>query len=234
MRKRHDFECPSINIKKQLTIHDDMGGRWRYGIISTVMVGVMVSYLQLWLALWYHIYSYGWRYGIISTDMVGVMVSYLRLWLALWYHIYGYGWRYGIISTVMVSYLRLWLALWYHIYGYGWRYGIISTVMVGVMVSYLRLWLALWYHIYGYGWRYGIISTVPYEQQKIYRQIILFQRIYYLSISLMSMVPATNVAPTLYLSWMEPLLGRHESCTIPEVVFSRSVRCVTSRGPEGV
>ena len=44
--------------------------------------------------------------------------------------------------------------------------------------------LALWYHIYGYGWRYGIISTVPYEQQKIYRQIILFQRIYYLSISL--------------------------------------------------
>ena len=40
--------------------------------------------------------------------------------------------------------------------------------------------LALWYHIYGY----GIISTVPYEQQKIYRQIILFQRIYYLSISL--------------------------------------------------
>ena len=117
---------------------------------------------------------------------VGVMVSYLRLWLALWYHIYGYGWRYGIISTVMVgvmvSYLRLWLALWYHIYGYGWRYGIISTVMVGVMVSYLRLWLALWYHIYGYGWRYGI-STVPYEQQKIYRQIILFQRIYYLSIS---------------------------------------------------
>ena len=34
------------------------------------------------------------------------------------------------------------------------------------------------------GWHYGIISTVPYEQQKIYRQIILFQRIYYLSISL--------------------------------------------------
>ena len=34
------------------------------------------------------------------------------------------------------------------------------------------------------GWRYGIISTVPNEQQKIYRQIILFQRIYYLSISL--------------------------------------------------
>ena len=31
------------------------------------------------------------------------------------------------------------------------------------------------------GWRYGIISTVPYEQQKMYRQIILFQRIYYLS-----------------------------------------------------
>ena len=28
------------------------------------------------------------------------------------------------------------------------------------------------------GWRYGIISTVHYEQQKIYRQIILFQRIY--------------------------------------------------------
>ena len=34
------------------------------------------------------------------------------------------------------------------------------------------------------GLRYGIISTVAYEQQKIYRQIILFQRIYYLSISL--------------------------------------------------
>ena len=34
------------------------------------------------------------------------------------------------------------------------------------------------------GWRYGIISTVSYEQQKIYRQIILFQIIYYLSISL--------------------------------------------------
>ena len=98
----------------------------------------MVSYLRLWLALWYHIYGYGWRYGIISTVMVGVMVSYLQLWLALWYHIYGYGWRYGIISTVMV----------------------------GVMVSYLRLWLVLWYHIYGYGWHYGIISTVPYEQQK--------------------------------------------------------------------
>ena len=100
--------------------------------------------------------------------------------LALWSHIYGYGWRYGLISMimvgVMVSYLRLWLALWYHIYGYG----LISTVMVGVMVSYLRLWLALWYHIYGY----GIISTVPYEQQKINRQIILLQRIYYLSISL--------------------------------------------------
>ena len=66
------------------------------------------------------------------------------------------------------------LALWYHIYC--WRYGI-STV--GVMV-YLRL--AIWYHIYS--WRYGIISTVPYEQQKIYRQIILFQRIYNLSTSL--------------------------------------------------
>ena len=102
------------------------------------------------------LWSHIYGYGLIST----VMVSYLRLW----YHIYG--WRYGIISTVMVSYLRL----WYHIYGYG----LISTVMV----SYLRLW----YHIYG--WRYGIISTVPYEQQKIYRQIILFQRIYYLSISL--------------------------------------------------
>ena len=34
------------------------------------------------------------------------------------------------------------------------------------------------------GWRYGIMSTVPYEQQKIYRQIILFQRIHYPSISL--------------------------------------------------
>ena len=34
------------------------------------------------------------------------------------------------------------------------------------------------------GWRYGIISTVPDEQQKIYRQIILLQRIYYFSISL--------------------------------------------------
>ena len=34
------------------------------------------------------------------------------------------------------------------------------------------------------GWRNGIISTGPYEQQKINRQIILFQRIYYFSISL--------------------------------------------------
>ena len=34
------------------------------------------------------------------------------------------------------------------------------------------------------GWRYGIISTVPYKQQKLYRQIILFQIIYFLSISL--------------------------------------------------
>ena len=34
------------------------------------------------------------------------------------------------------------------------------------------------------GWCYGIMSMVPYEQQKIYRHIILFQRIYYLSISL--------------------------------------------------
>ena len=108
----------SIDIKTNID-----GSRWHGR-----PVGVMVSYLRLWLALWYHIYGYGWRYGIISTVMVGVMVSYLRLWLALWYHIYGYGWRYGIISTVMVgvmvSYLRLWLALWYHIYGYG----IISTV----------------------------------------------------------------------------------------------------------
>ena len=55
------------------------GYGWRYGNISTVMVGVMVSYLRLWLVLWYHIYGYGWRYGIISTIMVGVMVSYLRL-----------------------------------------------------------------------------------------------------------------------------------------------------------
>ena len=37
------------------------------------------------------------------------------------------------------------------------------------------------------GWRYGIISTVPYEQQTIYRQIILFQRIYYISISLIGL-----------------------------------------------
>ena len=36
-------------------------------------------------------------------------------------------------------------------------------------------------------WCYGIISTVPYEQQKIYRQILLFQKIYYLSISLTSL-----------------------------------------------
>ena len=34
------------------------------------------------------------------------------------------------------------------------------------------------------GWCYGTIATVFYEQQKLYRQIILFQRIYYLSISL--------------------------------------------------
>ena len=68
------------------------------------------------------------------------------------------------------------------------------------------------------GWRYSIISTVPYEQQKINKQIILFQRLYYLSISLtglpchcepsivlMSMIYAqkTNIAcellPTAYI-----------------------------------
>ena len=65
------------------------------------------------------------------------------------------------------------------------------------MVSYLRLW----YHIYGY----GIISTVPYEQQKIYRQIILFQRIYYLSISLTGLPchrePSIVLMSVPYDSW---------------------------------
>ena len=42
------------------------------------------------------------------------------------------------------------------------------------------------------GWHYGIISTVPYEQQKINTQIILFQRIYYLSISLTGL-PCTTL-----------------------------------------
>ena len=46
--------------------------------------------------------------------------------------------------------------------------GIISTVPYGIISTVPN----------------GIISTVPYEQQKIYTQIILFQRIYYLSISL--------------------------------------------------
>ena len=59
--------------------------------------------------------------------------------------------------------------------------------------------LALWYHIYGYGWLYGIISTVPYEQQKIYRQIILFQRIYYLSISLTGL-PCHREPPIVLMS----------------------------------
>ena len=41
---------------------------WRYGIISTVMVGVMVSYLRLWLALWYHIYGSLWTAKNIQTN----------------------------------------------------------------------------------------------------------------------------------------------------------------------
>ena len=49
------------------------------------------------------------------------------------------------------------------------------------------------------GWRCGIISTVPYEQQKIYRQIILFQRIYYLSISLTGL-PCHREPPIVLMS----------------------------------
>ena len=51
------------------------------------------------------------------------------------------------------------------------------------------------------GWRYGIISTVPYEQQKIYRLIILFQRIYYLSVSLTGL--PCHREPSIVLMSME-------------------------------
>ena len=51
------------------------------------------------------------------------------------------------------------------------------------------------------GWRYGIISTVPYEQQKIYRKIILFQRIYYLFISLIGL-PCHREPPIIVLMFM--------------------------------
>ena len=55
------------------------------------------------------------------------------------------------------------------------------------------------------GWRYGIMSTAPYEQQKIYRQIILFQRIYYLSISLTGLPchrePSIVLMSMFYLSF---------------------------------
>ena len=52
------------------------------------------------------------------------------------------------------------------------------------------------------GWRYGIISTVPYEQQKINRQIILFQRIYYLAISLTGL--PCHREPSIVLMSMAP------------------------------
>ena len=52
--------------------------------------------------------------------------------------------------------------------------------------------LELWYHIYN-----------PYEQQKIYRQIILFQRIYYLSISLTSL-PCHREPSIVLMSMVEP------------------------------
>ena len=42
------------------------------------------------------------------------------------------------------------------------------------------------------GWGYGIISTVPYEQQKIYRQIILFQRIILLSFHQFNRPPVSS------------------------------------------
>ena len=55
------------------------------------------------------------------------------------------------------------------------------------------------------GWRYGILSTVPYEQQKIYRQIILFQRIYYLSISLTGL-PCHREASIVLMSMVFSIL----------------------------
>ena len=48
---------------------------------------------------------------------------------------------------------------------------------------------------------YGIISTVPYEQHKIYGQIILFQRIYYLSIGLTGL--PCHREPSIVLMSME-------------------------------
>ena len=62
------------------------------------------------------------------------------------------------------------------------------------------------------GWRYGIISTVAYEHQKIYRQIILFQRIYYLSISLTGL-PCHRERSIVLMSMVICYKGLQESCT---------------------
>ena len=140
---------------------------WRYGIISTVMVGVMVSYLRLWLALWYHIYGYGWRYGIISTVMVGVMVSYLRLWLALWYHIYGSLWTAkniqinNLISENILSSHQFnrppvssWTVNCFDVYAH-----ILKVIWKRYANCITRFQLKLWYNLSLFGVEYNIKYT---------------------------------------------------------------------------
>ena len=103
---------------------------------------------------------------------------------------------------VMVSYLRLWLALWYHIYGYGWCYGIISTVMVGVMVSYLRFLM---------------------NSKKEYRPIILFQRIYYLSISLTGL-PCHREPSIVLMSMVKFILQFGKICICATTFFDCAIQ----------
>ena len=66
-----------------------------------------------------------------------------------------------------------------------------------------------------------IISTVPYEQQKIYRQKILFQKIYYLSISLTG-IPCHR-EPSIVLMSMGKYLSTKYS--IPEKPANKYFCC---------
>ena len=73
------------------------------------------------------------------------------------------------------------------------------------------------------GWRYDIISTVPYEQQKIYRKIILFQRIYYISIILTGL--PCHREPSIVLMSMSHLIANNmEGKTVRIYSFSNGRR----------
>ena len=79
-------------------------------------------------------------------------------------------------------------------------------------------------------WRYGIISTVLYEQQKIYRKIILFQRIYYLSISLTGLPchrePSIVLMSMINILFIPSNLGLiYRMCTVPPSRPSRLGAC---------